>query len=64
VIGSGIEKLHYLKYGLTILLAFIGIKMLISEIIHIDVVYSLIVIFTVLGITFLASILRKSKKSV
>ena len=64
LIGSGIEKLHYLKYGLTVLLAFIGIKMLISEIIHIDVVYSLIVIFTILGITFLASIFRKTKKSV
>jgi tellurite resistance protein TerC len=64
LIGNGIEKLHYLKYGLTILLAFIGVKMIISDIIHIDVVYSLIVIFTILAITFLASIFRKSKKSV
>jgi tellurite resistance protein TerC len=63
VIGSGIEKLHYLKYGLTVLLAFIGVKMLISEFIEIDVIDSLIVVFSILGITFVASIIKAQKKS-
>lgn len=63
VIGSGIEKLHYLKYGLTILLGFIGVKMLISEFVHIEVAHSLIVVFVILGITFGASILKARKTS-
>jgi len=63
LIGSGIEKLYYLKYGLTILLAFIGIKMIISEFIHIEILYSLIVVFVILGITFVASIIRAKKST-
>jgi len=63
LIGSGIEKLHYLKYGLTVLLAFIGVKMIISDFIHIDVVPSLIAVFTILAITFAASILKARKST-
>ena len=61
VIGRGIENLVYLKYGLTILLGFIGIKMLISEIYKIDIMHSLIVILVVLGCTIGFSLLRKKK---
>jgi len=61
VIGRGIEKLVYLKYGLTILLGFIGIKMIISEFYHIDIIHSLIVILSVLGLTIFFSLMRKSK---
>ena len=61
VIGRGIEKLVYLKYGLTLLLSFIGVKMLISEFYHIDVIHSLIVILSVLGLTIGFS-LAKSRK--
>jgi tellurite resistance protein TerC len=63
LIGSGIEKLHYLKYGLTVLLAFIGVKMMISEFVHIEVIHSLIVVFTILAITFAASILKARKST-
>ena len=59
VIGRGIEKLIYLKYGLTLLLGFIGIKMLISEFYHIDVIHSLIVILSVLGLTISFSLMKK-----
>lgn len=62
VIGSGIEKLYYLKYGLTVILAFIGVKMIISNFIHIEVTHSLIVVFSILGVTFLASFLKNKKK--
>jgi len=63
LIGSGIEKLHYLKYGLAVLLAFIGIKMIISEFVHIEIIHSLIVVFTILAITFVASILKARKSA-
>ena len=62
VIGRGIENLIYLKYGLTILLGFIGIKMLISEIYKIDIIHSLVVILVVLGLTIGFSLLQKKKK--
>lgn len=59
VIGRGIEKLVYLKYGLTIMLGFIGIKILLSDFYEIEVVHSLIVILTVLGLTIGFSLFRK-----
>lgn len=64
VVGSGIEKLYYLKYGLTVILAFIGAKMLLSEFIHIDVIHSLIVVASLLGVTFAASIIRAKKQDI
>ena len=59
VIGRGIENLVYLKYGLTALLGFIGVKMIISDIYKIDIFYSLIVILVVLGCTIGLSLLKK-----
>lgn len=59
VIGRGIEKLFYLKYGLTVMLGFIGIKMLISDVYEIEVIHSLIVILLVLGCTVGFSLIRK-----
>ncbi|MCV0373081.1 MAG: TerC/Alx family metal homeostasis membrane protein [Nitrosarchaeum sp.] len=61
VIGRGIEKLVYLKYGLTLLLGFIGVKMLISEFYKIDIVHSLIVILAVLGLTIGFSLMKNRK---
>ena len=61
VIGRGIENLVYLKYGLTVLLGFIGVKMIISDIYKIEIVYSLIIIVTVLGLTIGISLLKKRK---
>jgi len=59
VIGRGIEKLVYLKYGLTIMLGFIGIKMLLSEVYEIEVLHSLIVIILILVCTIGFSLVRK-----
>jgi len=61
VIGRGIEKMVYLKYGLTMLLGFIGIKMTISEFYKIDVAYSLVVILSVLGLTVMFSLMKTRK---
>jgi tellurite resistance protein TerC len=59
VIGRGIEKLVYLKYGLTTMLGFIGFKMLLSDVYEIGVIHSLIVILSILGITIGFSLMRK-----
>ncbi len=52
---------HYLKYGLSAILAFVGVKMLISHWIHIPTGISLIVIIFVLAIAIIASVIREKK---
>ena len=55
---SGIENyFRYLKYGLAIILAFVGAKMCLMDFVKIPVEVSLIVIVFVLGISMLASLM-------
>jgi tellurite resistance protein TerC len=56
------DKFKYLRAGLSIILVFIGIKMLIADFINISVVYSLIFIVVVLTISILASVFVKRRK--
>lgn len=54
---SGVMNLfHYLKYGLSVILSFIGVKMLIMDWYHIPVDMALIFIASVLAVSILASI--------
>lgn len=55
------DKFHYLKIGLSIILVFIGVKMLISGIVHISTVLSLIVILVVLAAAIGASMVRNKR---
>jgi len=55
------DKFHYLKIGLSIILVFIGIKMLITGVFHIPTFGSLIVILTILTISIVASMFRNRK---
>lgn len=61
VINGALNALDYLKYGLGTILAFIGIKMLVSaaDIYEISVVASLVFILVVLAITIVASLLHR-----
>jgi tellurite resistance protein TerC len=52
-----IDRFEYLKYGLAALLAFAGLKMLTSDIFHLDVWLSLGIIVGILGISILVSLL-------
>ncbi|MEO7294655.1 MAG: TerC family protein [Candidatus Limnocylindria bacterium] len=52
-----IDRFEYLKYGLAALLAFAGVKMLISDVIHIDVWVSLGIIIAILGLSIVISLL-------
>ena len=51
-----IEIFHFLNYGLAIILAFIGAKMIASEFINIPIVVALGVVLGVLAISILASV--------
>ncbi len=61
LIGGMMERFHYLKPGLIVLLLFIGTKMMISEIFPIPTTTSLLIVFIILAIVIGASLLRKPK---
>lgn len=48
-------KFPYLKYGISVILAFVGVKMLLSHVLHVPVVVSLGVIVGLLALSVLAS---------
>lgn len=53
------SSMYYLKYGLAVILAFVGIKMLLPIVgYHVDVVISLAVILIVLLVSIVASVIR------
>lgn len=56
-----VELFHYLKYGVAFILFFVGIKMLLSEYIHIQTELSLGVILFSLAASIIMSLLHKKK---
>ncbi|MBI5859511.1 MAG: TerC/Alx family metal homeostasis membrane protein [Nitrosarchaeum sp.] len=61
LIGGMMERFHYLKPGLIVLLLFIGTKMIISEFYPIPTVTSLIIVFVILATVIVGSLLKKPK---
>lgn len=51
----------YLKYGLAGILTFVGIKMLIADVYHVDVLMSLTIIVLILGVAIGASLVRNRR---
>lgn len=58
LLAGMIEKFRYLKPALVSLLLFIGVKMIISETYEIPLMYSLIVIFSILTIALTFSVIK------
>jgi len=56
------DMFHYLKYGLAVILMFIGVKMLIIKWYHMPVVVTMAVIFSILGISVVASLVSNQRK--
>lgn len=56
-------KFPYLKYGISVILFFVGVKMLLSNVFHIPVLASLGVIVGVLTISILASYLKPTPRA-
>jgi tellurite resistance protein TerC len=55
------DKFTYLKLGLSIILIFIGMKMLLSGVLHISTVTSLLVILVILTIAIVMSMMKNKK---
>jgi len=63
LLAGVMEKFYYLKPGLIAILMFIGVKMMISEIIEISTAVSLGVVLGILGIVLAMSFIRTRKHS-
>ena len=61
LLAGVMDKFHYLKLGLSVILVFVGIKMVIVDFFKIPVLLSLGVIATVLTISIVASLLRAKR---
>ena len=62
VLASVMGKFHYLKVGLSLVLAFVGTKMLITEFYKVPITVSLAVVAALLGGSVMASFLRPPTK--
>jgi tellurite resistance protein TerC len=60
---GSITAFCYLKYGLAIILGFVGAKMLLASFIHIPVLVSLAIIVSVLAITIVVSMYKNRGKT-
>jgi tellurite resistance protein TerC len=58
VFASIIDKFYYLRLGLAVILAYVGVKMVLTDFYHIPSALSLLVIALLLAITIVASLLR------
>lgn len=62
LIANVIEKFYYLKHALSAILVFVGVKMLIVNYVHINIIHSLIFIISAFVLAILASVLHKTVK--
>jgi tellurite resistance protein TerC len=61
LLAGVVDKFHYLKLGLSVVLVFVGIKMLIVDLYKIPVGLSLGVIAAVLTTSIVASLIRSRR---
>jgi len=62
VVAGFMKQFKYLKYGLSLVLGFIGIKMLVEPWYKVSIIISLVAIFGIITISIVASIFNKSEK--
>lgn len=58
VFANVIDKFYYLKFGLAVILSFVGVKMVLTDIFHVPTALALAVIAVVLATAIIASIVR------
>jgi tellurite resistance protein TerC len=64
LLANAIEYFQYLKYGLSLVLIFVGFKMLLAEKYHISTQASLLIILSILLVSIIVSVIRKRKNVV
>jgi len=61
VISGMMGIFRYLKTGISVVLAFVGVKMLLSRVFQIPVTVSLAIVFSIFAVSILASVIHKEK---
>ena len=61
VVAGIMKEFRYLKYGLSVVLAFIGLKMLLEVWLEIPILLSLLIIFGILALSIIASIVAEKR---
>ena len=62
LLANFIDKFAYLKYGIAVILTFIGLKMLLSPVIHFSSTASLIILINILVLSLIISLIMEKKK--
>lgn len=62
LLANFIDKFTYLKYGIAVILTFIGLKMLLSPVIHFSSTASLIILINILVLSLIISLIMEKKK--
>jgi tellurite resistance protein TerC len=62
VLAEAMHSFHYLKAGLSVVLMFIGVKMLAGGFVHIPIVISLGAVVLILGTSVVASLIRRKRE--
>ena len=62
VLAGAMERFSYLRQGLAVLLAFIGAKMLLADVVHLPTTVSLGAIVAIIGISVLLSLWRQRQE--
>jgi tellurite resistance protein TerC len=57
LLASVVHRFHYLKYGLAVILSYVGVKMLLSSWVHVPILLSLSVILGVLTLSIVLSLM-------
>lgn len=57
-----VDMFTYLKYGVSIILAFVGVKMVLSDVVEVSTELSLVVIVSILAISIILSLVFKKKE--
>ena len=61
LLAAVVDRFHLLKYGLAVILSFVGAKMLLDRVVHIDIELSLVVILSVLAASIVASMVMPKR---
>ncbi|MFN0157222.1 MAG: TerC family protein [Bacteroidota bacterium] len=61
VLAGVMNSFYYLKTGLSLILVFVGIKMIIAEFYHLPIILSLLTICAILTVSVVASIIRNKR---
>lgn len=63
LLAGAMRQLHYLRQGLAVVLALVGTKMLLADVVHVPIALSLLAILAVLIVTVIASLAHARRRA-